>query len=147
MHHNSTKKILDDNPELKNQWTSLIPQGKMGNPEDLMGPVTFLLSDASSYVTGKHSPLSIPAPTTFQSLLLLTDLFPQELIYVLMVATLSRRRRSRDTIQRPLIPFFLTNLIWRSHIEGCPLYRSMACVQCIWTTGDADVAFLETVRG
>ncbi|RDL40817.1 uncharacterized protein BP5553_00796 [Venustampulla echinocandica] len=47
-----TKKILDDNPELKNQWTSLIPQGKMGNPEDLMGPVTFLLSDASSYVTG-----------------------------------------------------------------------------------------------
>ncbi|PGH31752.1 hypothetical protein GX50_05475 [[Emmonsia] crescens] len=47
-----TRKILDDNPELNRQWTSLIPQGKMGVPEDLMGAVTFLLSDASKYVTG-----------------------------------------------------------------------------------------------
>jgi NAD(P)-dependent dehydrogenase (short-subunit alcohol dehydrogenase family) len=49
---NRTKKILDDKPDLKKRWTSLIPQGRMGSPEDLMGPVTFLLSDASSYVTG-----------------------------------------------------------------------------------------------
>jgi D-arabinitol 2-dehydrogenase len=34
------------------KWVSLIPQGKMGNPEDLMGAVTFLLSDASRYMTG-----------------------------------------------------------------------------------------------
>ncbi|KAI9649280.1 hypothetical protein NHQ30_001851 [Ciborinia camelliae] len=47
-----TKKILDENPDLKEQWTSLIPQGKMGQPEDLMGAVTFLSSDASNYVTG-----------------------------------------------------------------------------------------------
>ncbi|KAJ9645786.1 hypothetical protein H2199_002826 [Coniosporium tulheliwenetii] len=47
-----TKKILDDNPELAKTWTSLIPQGKMGRPEDLMGAVTFLASDASLYVTG-----------------------------------------------------------------------------------------------
>lgn len=47
-----TEKILDENPELKAKWTSLIPQGKMGQPKDLMGPVTFLLSDASAYVTG-----------------------------------------------------------------------------------------------
>lgn len=47
-----TKKILDDNPELQKQWTSLIPVGKMGRPEDLMGAVTFLASDASLYVTG-----------------------------------------------------------------------------------------------
>jgi NAD(P)-dependent dehydrogenase (short-subunit alcohol dehydrogenase family) len=46
-----TKKILDDNPELQKKWTSLIPVGKMGRPEDLMGAVTFLSSDASSYVT------------------------------------------------------------------------------------------------
>ncbi|KAI9892383.1 MAG: hypothetical protein M1814_001585 [Vezdaea aestivalis] len=47
-----TKKILDDNPELRRQWVSLIPAGKMGSPEDLMGAVTFLASDASGYVTG-----------------------------------------------------------------------------------------------
>lgn len=43
---------MDDNPELQRQWTSLIPHGKMGQPEDLMGAVTFLSSDASAYVTG-----------------------------------------------------------------------------------------------
>lgn len=47
-----TRKILEDNPDLNAKWTSLIPQGKMGTPEDLMGAVTFLLSDASKYVTG-----------------------------------------------------------------------------------------------
>ena len=34
------------------QWTSLIPVGKMGRPEDLMGAAVFLSSDASAYVTG-----------------------------------------------------------------------------------------------
>jgi len=50
--HHSTKKILDDNPDLHKKWTSLIPVGKMGRPEDLMGAVVFLASDASLYVTG-----------------------------------------------------------------------------------------------
>jgi NAD(P)-dependent dehydrogenase (short-subunit alcohol dehydrogenase family) len=54
-----TKKILDDNPDLKKQWTSLIPQGKMGQPEDLMGAVTFLCSDASGYVTGAYKKESL----------------------------------------------------------------------------------------
>jgi hypothetical protein len=27
-----TEKILNENPELGNKWTSLIPQGKMGRP-------------------------------------------------------------------------------------------------------------------
>jgi NAD(P)-dependent dehydrogenase (short-subunit alcohol dehydrogenase family) len=49
---NSTRKILDENPELRDKWTSLIPVGKMGTPEDLMGAVTFLLSDAAKYITG-----------------------------------------------------------------------------------------------
>lgn len=43
---------MDENPHLEEKWTSLIPSGRMGSPEDLMGPVTFLLSDASKYVTG-----------------------------------------------------------------------------------------------
>lgn len=43
---------MDDNPDLRQKWISLIPQGKMGQPQDLMGPVTFLLSNASQYVTG-----------------------------------------------------------------------------------------------
>lgn len=47
-----TKKILDENPELHRHWTSLIPVGKMGRPEDLMGAAVFLSSDASAYVTG-----------------------------------------------------------------------------------------------
>lgn len=48
----STEKILTDNPELYKHWTSLIPVGKMGKPEDLMGAVVYLLSEASGYVTG-----------------------------------------------------------------------------------------------
>jgi D-arabinitol 2-dehydrogenase len=47
-----TKKILEDKPDLKQRWTSMIPMGRMGNPEDLMGAVVFLASDASRYVTG-----------------------------------------------------------------------------------------------
>ena len=47
-----TKKILDEKPELSKHWTSLVPQGRLGQPEDLMGPIVFLASDASRYVTG-----------------------------------------------------------------------------------------------
>ena len=48
----STEKILEEKPDLQKHWTSLIPQGRMGKPEDLMGAVAFLLSDASGYITG-----------------------------------------------------------------------------------------------
>ncbi|KAK6342987.1 hypothetical protein TWF718_008365 [Orbilia javanica] len=47
-----TKKIIDEQPELYNNWVSRIPAGRMGNPVDLMGAVVYLASDASSYVTG-----------------------------------------------------------------------------------------------
>jgi hypothetical protein len=78
------------------QWTSLIPQGKMGQPEDLMGAVTFLSSDASSYVTGQHL-LPPPHPYIFTPVILgslvlsiaLTT-FGQVLICVWMEATQSR---------------------------------------------------------
>lgn len=45
---------MDENPELREKWTSLIPVGCMGAQEDLMGPVTSLLSDASRYITGTN---------------------------------------------------------------------------------------------
>ncbi|KAJ2905685.1 hypothetical protein MKZ38_004760 [Zalerion maritima] len=47
-----TEKILEANPDLRDAWVGGTPQGRMGAPEDLMGPVTFLLSDASRFVTG-----------------------------------------------------------------------------------------------
>ncbi|OBT71312.1 hypothetical protein VF21_09136 [Pseudogymnoascus sp. 05NY08] len=46
--------ILIDNPGLKAEWESKIPQGKMGAPEELMGTVAFLSSDASRYITGQE---------------------------------------------------------------------------------------------
>jgi NAD(P)-dependent dehydrogenase (short-subunit alcohol dehydrogenase family) len=30
----------------------MVPQGRLGDPTDLMGAVVFLASDASAYVTG-----------------------------------------------------------------------------------------------
>ena len=30
-----------------------IPLGRYGNPDDLIGPVLFLMADASSYMTGQ----------------------------------------------------------------------------------------------
>ena len=49
-----TREILErpENKELKETWTRLIPQGRMGIPEDLMGAVVYLASDAAGYVTG-----------------------------------------------------------------------------------------------
>lgn len=39
-------------PSLRDRWLSMTPMGRMGVPDDLVGPVVFLLSDASSYMTG-----------------------------------------------------------------------------------------------
>jgi D-arabinitol 2-dehydrogenase len=47
-----TQKIIEENPALYEKWISLIPTGQMGVPEDLMGAVVFLLSDAAGYVNG-----------------------------------------------------------------------------------------------
>lgn len=48
-----TRQFMDANPELAAQWTSLIPMGRMGEPADLVGAVTYLASSESSYLTGQ----------------------------------------------------------------------------------------------
>lgn len=48
----STRKILEENAEFGDKWISLIPAGRVGSPEDLMGAVVFLLSDSAKYITG-----------------------------------------------------------------------------------------------
>ncbi|KAF1987134.1 NAD(P)-binding protein, partial [Aulographum hederae CBS 113979] len=47
-----TEKILAEKPELSNTWITMTPMKRLGKPEDLVGAVAFLLSDASEYVTG-----------------------------------------------------------------------------------------------
>ena len=46
------------NPEkLMQTWTSNIPLGRIGEPEEIVGPALFLASDASSMVTGVVLPV------------------------------------------------------------------------------------------
>lgn len=47
-----TRQFVQDNPELGRSWVDRIPAGRMGEPADLRGLVTFLASDASRYVVG-----------------------------------------------------------------------------------------------
>jgi NAD(P)-dependent dehydrogenase (short-subunit alcohol dehydrogenase family) len=46
------KKRGPDNPDYMRQIEHRVPMGRIGQPEELIGPVRFLLSDAASYVTG-----------------------------------------------------------------------------------------------
>lgn len=43
-----------DNPEVRAQSEALIPEGRLGMPEDIASVVLFLLSDMSDYVTGTN---------------------------------------------------------------------------------------------
>jgi NAD(P)-dependent dehydrogenase (short-subunit alcohol dehydrogenase family) len=47
-----TDKVVSADPELRQTWESLTPLGRMGVPADLRGPVVYLASDASSFMTG-----------------------------------------------------------------------------------------------
>ena len=41
------------NPEIEQQLVSRIPLGRIGEPEDIVGAVLFLCSDAAKYITGQ----------------------------------------------------------------------------------------------
>ena len=46
-------KALREDPVRSEQILARIPAGRWGNPEDLVGPVVFLASEAASYVNGE----------------------------------------------------------------------------------------------
>jgi Dehydrogenases with different specificities (related to short-chain alcohol dehydrogenases) len=48
-----TRQFTQQNADLARAWVERIPLGRMGEPHDLHGLVTFLTSDASAYLTGQ----------------------------------------------------------------------------------------------
>ena len=48
-----TRQFIDSNPDLGHSWTQRIPAGRMGEPADLRGVVSFLASDDSRYIVGE----------------------------------------------------------------------------------------------
>jgi NAD(P)-dependent dehydrogenase (short-subunit alcohol dehydrogenase family) len=46
-----TMRVLDT-PEKMNRAAAKIPMGRLGSPEDMVGPVLFLCSDEADYITG-----------------------------------------------------------------------------------------------
>jgi NAD(P)-dependent dehydrogenase (short-subunit alcohol dehydrogenase family) len=48
----ATPMSVDTPQELKDAWTPLIPQRRMGDPEELVGAVIYLAADSSGYTSG-----------------------------------------------------------------------------------------------
>lgn len=46
-------KHIAENPELAKKYAAMVPLGRIGMPEDMVGAVNFLASDAASFVTGQ----------------------------------------------------------------------------------------------
>jgi NAD(P)-dependent dehydrogenase (short-subunit alcohol dehydrogenase family) len=48
------KKVQAGNPEFCDRLAKKVPMGRIGKPEEIIGPALFLASDAASYVTGTN---------------------------------------------------------------------------------------------
>ncbi|KAF8472786.1 short-chain dehydrogenase/reductase-like protein SDR [Kalaharituber pfeilii] len=46
------KSILAKEGDLSQEWKDLTPMGRLGDPKELRGPIVFMASDASSFMTG-----------------------------------------------------------------------------------------------
>ena len=46
-------KHIAENPELAKKYAAAVPLGRIGMPEDMVGAVNFLVSDAANFVTGQ----------------------------------------------------------------------------------------------
>ena len=51
------KRYLDQDSEFQSRLQKKVPMGRTGDPQELQGPLLFLASDASSYVTGVDLPV------------------------------------------------------------------------------------------
>ncbi|KAH7390066.1 hypothetical protein BKA64DRAFT_626802 [Cadophora sp. MPI-SDFR-AT-0126] len=49
-----TEKIMLNDPALYDEWVTRTPLKRLGKPSEIAGPVLFLLSDLSSYMTGSE---------------------------------------------------------------------------------------------
>ena len=49
----NTDRNLKEDPDYRNNWGSVIPMQRTGEPEEMIGPAVFLASDESSFVTGQ----------------------------------------------------------------------------------------------
>ena len=46
-------KHIAENPELAKKYAAAVPLGRIGMPEDMVGAVIFMVSDAAGFVTGQ----------------------------------------------------------------------------------------------
>ena len=52
-----SRQYLEKDPEFDSRLRAKVPMGRTGNPRELQGPLLFLASDASSFVTGINLPV------------------------------------------------------------------------------------------